>query len=282
MIVMTIEEMQERKRELGYSYEKLAEISGIPLGTVQKILGGITKTPRYETRRALEAALAGDSSVEGGKEGGCGISYGSPAEASVVKENAASYIGKKQGEYTLEDYYKLPEEHRAELIDGVIYDMAAPTSIHQMWGGEIYRELANYIRQNQGSCIPLISPLDVQLDCDNRTMVEPDVLVVCDRNKFKKGIIYGAPDFIAEILSSSTRRRDMSLKLAKYTEAGVREYWLVDPDKKKIIVYDLERNELPSIYTFKDKVPVCIFDRKCIIDFAKIYDNIRFLYENEE
>lgn len=282
MIVMTIEEMQERKRELGYSYEKLAEISGIPLGTVQKILGGITKTPRYETRRALEAALAGDSSVEGGKEGRCGISYGSPAEASVVKENAASYIGKKQGEYTLEDYYKIPEEHRAELIDGVIYDMAAPTSIHQMWGGEIYRELANYIRQNQGSCIPLIAPLDVQLDCDNRTMVEPDVLVVCDRNKFKKGIIYGAPDFIAEILSSSTRRRDMSLKLAKYTEAGVREYWLVDPDKKKVIVYDLERNELPSIYTFKDKVPVCIFDRKCSIDFAKIYDNIRFLYENEE
>ena len=228
MIVMTIEEMQERKRELGYSYEKLAEISGIPLGTVQKILGGITKTPRYETRRALEAALAGDSSVEGGKEGGCGISYGSSVEASVVKENAASYSGKKQGEYTLEDYYKIPEEHRVELIDGVIYDMAAPTSIHQMWGGEIYRELANYIRQNQGSCIPLIAPLDVQLDCDNRTMVEPDVLVVCDRNKFKKGIIYGAPDFIAEILSSSTRRRDMSLKLAKYTEAGVREYWLVE------------------------------------------------------
>lgn len=279
---MTIEEMQERKRELGYSYEKLAEISGIPLGTVQKILGGITKTPRYETRRALEAALAGDSSVEGGKEGGCGISYGSSVEASVVKENAASYSGKKQGEYTLEDYYKIPEEHRAELIDGVIYDMAASTSIHQMWGGEIYRELANYIRQNQGSCIPLIAPLDVQLDCDNRTMVEPDVLVVCDRNKFKKGIIYGAPDFIAEILSSSTRRRDMSLKLAKYTEAGVREYWLVDPDKKKVIVYDLERNELPSIYTFKDNVPVCIFDRKCSIDFAKIYDNIRFLYENEE
>lgn len=282
MIVMTIEEMQERKRELGYSYEKLAEISGIPLGTVQKILGGITKTPRYETRRALEAALAGDSSVEGGKEGGCGISYGSSVEVSVVKENAASYSGKKQGEYTLEDYYKIPEEHRVELIDGVIYDMAAPTSIHQMWGGEIYRELANYIRQNQGSCIPLIAPLDVQLDCDNRTMVEPDVLVVCDRNKFKKGIIYGAPDFIAEILSSSTRRRDMSLKLAKYTEAGVREYWLVDPDKKKVIVYDLERNELPSIYTFKDNVPVCIFDRKCSIDFAKIYENIRFLYENEE
>lgn len=201
---------------------------------------------------------------------------------SVVQETAAAYGGKKRGEYTLEDYYKIPEEHRVELIDGVIYDMASPTSIHQLWGGEVYRELANYIRQNQGSCIPLISPLDVQLDCDDRTMVEPDVLVVCDRNKLKKGIIYGAPDFIAEILSPSTRRRDMSLKLAKYTEAGVREYWLVDPDKKKVIVYDLEHNELPSIYTFEDKVSVCIFDRKCIIDFSKIYENIRFLYESEQ
>ena len=282
MIVMTIEEMQERKRELGYSYEKLAEISGIPLGTVQKILGGITKTPRYETRRALETALAGNLPAEDGKEGSCGIYPGGPSGTSVVQETAAAYGGKKRGEYTLEDYYKIPEEHRVELIDGVIYDMASPTSIHQLWGGEVYRELANYIRQNQGSCIPLISPLDVQLDCDDRTMVEPDVLVVCDRNKLKKGIIYGAPDFIAEILSPSTRRRDMSLKLAKYTEAGVREYWLVDPDKKKVIVYDLEHNELPSIYTLEDKVSVCIFDRKCIIDFSKIYENIRFLYESEQ
>ncbi|MFR9234924.1 MAG: Uma2 family endonuclease [Eisenbergiella massiliensis] len=277
---MTIEEMQERKRELGYSYEKLAEISGIPLGTVQKILGGITKTPRYETRRALETALAGNLPAEDGKEGACGIYPGGPSGTSVVQETAAAYGGKKRGEYTLEDYYKIPEEHRVELIDGVIYDMASPTSIHQLWGGEVYRELANYIRQNQGSCIPLISPLDVQLDCDDRTMVEPDVLVVCDRNKLKKGIMEAG--FIAEILSPSTRRRDMSLKLAKYTEAGVREYWLVDPDKKKVIVYDLEHNELPSIYTFEDKVSVCIFDRKCIIDFSKIYENIRFLYESEQ
>ena len=98
MIVMTIEEMQERKRELGYSYEKLAEISGIPLGTVQKILGGITKTPRYETRRALETALAGNLPAEDGKEGACGIYPGGPSGTSVVQETAAAYGGKNRGE----------------------------------------------------------------------------------------------------------------------------------------------------------------------------------------
>ena len=135
MIVMTIEEMQERKRELGYSYEKLAEISGIPLGTVQKILGGITKTPRYETRRALETALAGNLPAEDGKEGACGIYPGGPSGTSVVQETAAAYGGKKRGEYTLEDYYKIPEEHRVELIDGVIYDML-PQPVYISFGEE--------------------------------------------------------------------------------------------------------------------------------------------------
>lgn len=93
---------------------------------VQKILGGITKTPRYETRRALETALAGNLPAEDGKEGSCGIYPGGPSGTSVVQETAAAYGGKKRGEYTLEDYYKIPEEHRVELIDGVIYDMGFP------------------------------------------------------------------------------------------------------------------------------------------------------------
>ena len=279
MIVMTIEEMQERKRELGYSYEKLAEISGIPLGTVQKILGGITKTPRYETRRALETALAGNLPAEDGKEGACGIYPGGPSGTSVVQETAAAYGGKKRGEYTLEDYYKIPEEHRVELIDGVIYDMASPTSIHQLWGGEVYRELANYIRQNQGSCIPLISPLDVQLDCDDRTMVQPDVLVVCDRERIHMNCVYGAPDFIVEIMSKTTRKKDSILKLNKYMNAGVREYWMVDPESRKVVVYDFAHEEYPVIYGGEDKVPVGIFEGEWKVDFGEIYEYMNFLYE---
>ena len=68
----------------------------------------------------------------------------------------------------------------------------------------------------------------------------------------------------------------------KYQKAGVREYWLVDPDKKKVIVYDLEKVEIPVIYGFTDQVPVRIFDGNCVVDFSLIYENIKFIYKSQE
>ena len=123
---MTIEEMLERKKELGYSYEKIAELSGVPLGTVQKVLGGITKVPRYDTKLALSRVLQ-------------------PEAALQVSETAHAYGVKRQGEYTLEDYYALPDDIRAELIDGVLYDMSAPQVIHQMIAGRLTLRLAQYM-----------------------------------------------------------------------------------------------------------------------------------------
>lgn len=86
---------------------------------------------------------------------------------------------------------------------------------------------------------------------------------------------------VIEILSPSTRKKDMGLKLKKYITARVREYWMVDPDKKKVVVYDLEHNELSAIYGFEDQVPVNIFAGKCQIDFSEIYSYIEFLFEKE-
>lgn len=199
----------------------------------------------------------------------------------MVKEECGYYAakGKKQGEYTLEDYRHLPEDRRAELIDGSIYDLAVPLSVHQLLASKIYSMLAKYIEKNKGTCLPLFAPLDVQLDRDDKTMVQPDVMIVCDRKKFTRQGIFGAPDFVAEILSESTRKKDSYLKLMKYQKAGVREYWLVDPDKKKVIVYDLENEEIPVIYGFTDRVPVRIFDGKCEVDFSLIYENIKFIYD---
>ena len=189
---------------------------------------------------------------------------------------------KKQGEYTLEDYYALPDERRVELIDGVIYDMSAPTTIHQLIGLEIWGQLQKFIRKKKGTCIPFAAPVDVQLDCDDRTMVQPDVLVVCDRDKIIKRCIYGAPDFVVEVLSPSTKRKDGIIKLSKYISAGVREYWIVDPDKKQVVVYDFQKEDYPVIYGFGGEIPVGIFDGECQIDFAEIYEYMRFLYEKEE
>ena len=197
-----------------------------------------------------------------------------------VREAALDYRGsKQQGEYTLEDYYALPDDQRAELIDGVLYNMAPPTGIHQFFSGEIYAQLRDYVREKRGKCMPFVAPYDVQLDRDDRTMVEPDVFVVCNRDQIRKNVVYGAPDFVVEVLSPSTRKKDIWLKLHKYRDAGVREYWIVDPDGKTVTVYDFEHDSEPEIYGFEGKVPVNIFGRTCEIDFADIYERIRFLYD---
>lgn len=255
---MTVSEMRKRKKDLGYTNEKISELSGVPLGTVQKIFAGVTDSPRYDTLQALEKIFV--------------------KEWSMLMESVTAYQVKRQGEYTLEDYYALPDERRVELIDGVIYDMSAPTSIHQLIGSEIRERLRSHIKEKGGTCIPFVAPMDVQLDCDDKTMLQPDVLVVCDRSKIIRRCIYGAPDFIAEILSPSTRKKDLTVKLKKYIGAGVSEYWIVDPDKKKVAVYDFAHEELPAVYGFDSKIPVGIFDGECEIDFAEVYEYISFLY----
>lgn len=257
---MTIEEMKRRKKELGYTYEQISRLSGIPLGTVQKVLGGITSSPRYDTLLALEKVL-------------------SEPEPSSVREAAALYGGKRQGEYTLDDYYQLPEDQRMELIDGVFYDMSsAPTTIHQLIAGLLYAKLLAHITEKKGTCLPMISPIDVQLDRDKKTMVQPDVIVVCDREKIINRCIYGAPDLCIEILSPSTRRKDMIIKLNKYLNAGVKEYWLIDPDKKTVIVYDFAHDNYPVFYGFDARIPLNLWEDGFRIDFQEIYDYIRFLY----
>ena len=261
---MTIEEMRASKKELGYSYEKIAELSGLPVGTVQKVLGGITKSPRYETLKALELVFRPLESVP---------------DASVIKEESTEYqVSKRQGEYNVLDYLALPQEVRVELIDGTIYEMASPSDVHQLICDEINMRFREYIRKKHGKCITITAPLDVQLDCDEKTMVQPDVSIICDRSKFRNGRVAGAPDLVAEVLSPATQRRDVSLKMGKYMNAGVREYWIVDPVKKRVYVYEFEKDIFPVMYTFKHKVPVGIFAGACEVDFSEIYEYISFLY----
>lgn len=188
---------------------------------------------------------------------------------------------KKQGEYTLEDYFAIPDEIRVELIDGVIYDMPTPTLLHQMVLGEIIFELGKFEKQNKDRFMFVVHRVGVQLDCDEKTMMEPDGIVVCDKDKIRQ-YIYGAPDYIVEILSPSTAKKDSTIKLKKYKTAGVREYWMVDLDKKKVVVYDWSKSEIPTVYGFDAKVPVGIFDGECEVDFAEIYQEIAFLYEKED
>ena len=268
---MKLEEMRQRKKELGYSNKQLSELSGIPIGTLSKVLSGATETPRYETLKAIEDALTRQG--ESGKK-----LYASNAAlgAYVVREAAPKYGSRS--DYTLEDYLNLPDDGpRMELIDGVFYDMGEPATAHQAIVGYIYKKLMDHVLERKGPCMPMLSPVAVQLDSDKRTVVEPDVLVVCKREKFQNRRIMGAPDFILEVLSPSTRRKDMNLKAFKYQHAGVREYWMIDPAAQRLIVYDYENEALPVVYTFADKVPVGIWSGECVIDLAEMKEFMGFL-----
>ena len=176
---------------------------------------------------------------------------------------------------TIDDYYALPPDIRVELIDGVFYDMASPATSHQKISTFLLVTLQTFIEANNGSCQTYAAPTDVQLDCDEKTMVQPDVFVLCDEDKDEEKCIFGAPDLVIEILSPSTRYHDTIRKLHKYRNAGVREYWIVMPRELKIRVYFFEKSDMPIEYSFMDKVPVGIWDGRCKVDFNRIYEKIK-------
>ena len=285
---MKVSELKERKRELGYSNEKVAELSGVPLGTVQKIFGGATSAPRYETLKKIERALFPEGQYNSGSINYADVINSSNTDEPVLVRDASqlayygynntAYAGKKQGEYTVEDWYALPDGTRMELIDGRLYDLAPPSVTHQHLAGQLYVETELAIRSNGShNCLPLISPVGVQLTQDSKNMLMPDVLIVCDNKKFDAGkrVVYGAPDFIAEVLSPSTAGYDRLLKLNKYWEGGVIEYWIVDPVDEVVIVYNFESGRPPVRYSFDEVIPIGISDGTVSIDFPRIMERLR-------
>ena len=109
-----------------------------------------------------------------------------------------------------------------------------------------------------------------KLDQDRYTMLQPDLLVVCDADRIRKRLIFGAPDLAIEILSPSSRSRDLVLKLRKYKTAGVREYWVIDPEYRQVFVYLFGEESILHMYSFHDKIPVSISGGECVIDFEEI------------
>ncbi len=160
--------------------------------------------------------------------------------------------------YTIDDIYALPEGERAELIDGQIYYMAPPARKHQRIAGELYATIREYIKSNDGSCEVDIAPFAVFLQERDFNYVEPDISVIRDPDKLDDKGCNGAPDWIIEIVSPSSRRMDYYIKLFKYRTAGVREYWIVDPDKNCITVYSFFNEDMQE-YQFTDDIPVGIY-----------------------
>lgn len=143
---------------------------------------------------------------------------------------------------TLEQYEALPENRRAEVFDGIVYDMASPSQIHQTLSMELSNTLYNYLKNKKGSCQVFSAPFDVKLSARPLTIVQPDIMVIRDKNKLDGKRCNGAPDFIIEIVSPANPSDDYIRKLYHYKNAGVREYWIVDPRRKIVTVNYFEGN----------------------------------------
>jgi len=144
-----------------------------------------------------------------------------------------SNLAESLEEYTYEDYESFPEDYRCELIDGVVYMMSAPDVWHQDMLGDLYIKLRAYL--NGKKCKVMLAPFDVRLfprkDKKDRTVVQPDIIVLCDEDKLSDGkACRGAPDIVIEILSESTKSFDLNVKKEKYKRAGVKQYIVVGKD----------------------------------------------------
>ena len=267
-------------------YETAASLAAALAALKRKASGLEVPSHVADSHSQLAPEASAGASAAGTSAVSAAYSPESPSSA-LLSEAPAQYVWKseesqaaasvrkpvkKPGEYTIEDYYAWPEEERIELIDGVIYDMSAPTKAHQLLAGEAYRQIANFIVDRGGKCRPYIAPVDVRLDRDNKTMVQPDVIIVCDPSKEEDDrVIYGAPEFVMEVLSPATRLKDLSKKLVKYKTAGVLEYWIVDPYEEMIFVYlfGKERTQF-SMYPLFAEIPVSLYEGKLTISFETI------------
>lgn len=170
--------------------------------------------------------------------------------------------------YTIKDIYNLPEGERAELIDGEIYMMAPPNRKHQQLSMFLSHTIKDYILSKGGSCDVYAAPFAVFLNDDDKNYVEPDISVICDKNKLTDAGCNGAPDWIIEIVSPSSRQMDYMRKLFKYRSSGVKEYWIVDYEKNRITVYDFLESRTEE-YDFSDDIQGGVF-QELVINFKDV------------
>jgi Uma2 family endonuclease len=182
-----------------------------------------------------------------------------------------------EANYTYADWLEFDESVRAEIIDGTVYLMAPPVTIHQDIHRELFGRLFAFLQGKP--CKVYSAPFGVRLfpkdDLSDDTVVEPDIVVVCDPSKIDKRGCNGAPDLIIEILSPSNSRHDRIIKFQKYLAGGVREYWVVDPDNKGVEVHVLQDGGYRTmVYDETAEAPVGVLPG-CTIKFSEVFTEAR-------
>lgn len=170
---------------------------------------------------------------------------------------------------TLEQYEALPEDSRIEVFDGIMYDMGSPSQTHQTILTELLFFLRSYLKKKKGSCQVFPAPFDVKLSDRPLTIVQPDIMIICDKSKLDGKRCNGAPDFIIEIVSPGNPADDYIRKLYYYQKFGVREYWIVDAKRKTVTVNYFEGDIISLTYPLTATIKVNIYD-DLYINFAEI------------
>lgn len=295
---MTVEELRERKKKLKLTTRDLALLADLPQGTVSKILTGETKNPSYLTIERLDAALEKEEMLarihayeqamqqyfaEHPEDAGnqrkfekiyreknhlnnAPIPYALPREdTSEIQGNLALQTRKM----TASALDQLGEQRGYELVDGhlILAEMAGVS--HQRMVRKLGKQIDALISDNGGSCEVFDVGVNVFLDEDDYTLVIPDIAVLCDASKICDKGIMGAPDWVIEVVSPSTRKMDYHKKLHKYMDAGVREYWIVDIDRHMVSVCVNGEPMQITIYSFTEDIPVSIYAKKLKINLKK-------------
>lgn len=190
------------------------------------------------------------------------------------KENMDN-LAREIKKYTYEDLLAIEDDKRYELIDGVLYEMSSPTTIHQDIVGELYVQIYNYLKGKK--CKVFMAPLDVCLSGvinpkKEYNVVQPDIIVVCDEKKITDKCIMGAPDLLIEVVSKSSRKHDTFRKFNLYQRYGVKEYWIIDTETEIISQYILnEKNiyTLPKTFDINEAIKVKVL-KSCTISLKEV------------
>jgi prevent-host-death family protein len=180
-------------------------------------------------------------------------------ERTVIAEEAANFIYNDRWKLSYEEFLKMVENSdlRYEYIDGEVYLLASPGYNHQVSVSELFGIFYNWFKGKK--CRPLTAPFDVTLikNKDNINVVQPDIIIICDTDKIDaSGKYKGVPVLVVEVLSGSTKTKDMVKKLDLYMQTGVKEYWIVDPDKEEVIVYCFEKHDIADHDTYMGDMTV--------------------------
>jgi len=273
-----IEKLKERKKKLKLTTAQLAEKAELPVSTVSKIMTGETKNPSYATIEKIADVLNHEEMVrrvyayfqalqeyinknpqktvdqiEFGKK------YFKENITSMDNDGYEGNLALAQQRIPIEYIHQLGEDKQIELLDGHLIYNEAPNVRHQILVQNLGKAIDAYISANNGKCRMFNVGINLYFEDDDNTLLIPDIVVLCDESKLGESGITGAPDWIIEVVSPSTRRADYNNKMHKYMCQGVKEYWIIDPEKERVTTYIQGEPMLAYVYAFEDVIPVGIY-----------------------